>query len=52
MAELVTIPLSFFEITVDFERPDLRLWNDRASVVQDIFDALKPWSPSIDNIEP
>jgi hypothetical protein len=52
MAELVTIPISYFELAVDFERPDLKkLWVDRGSVVQGIFDALGPWNPSVDDIE-
>jgi hypothetical protein len=52
MAELVTIPISFFEVTIDYERPNLKLWGDRASIVQAIFDALKPWNPGVDDIEP
>jgi len=51
MAELVTIPISYFELEIDYERPDVRLWIDRASIVQGIFDALKPWNPSVDDIE-
>jgi hypothetical protein len=52
MAELVTIPISFFEIEIDYERPDVKFLSDRASIVQGIFDALKPWNPSVDDIEP
>ena len=51
MAEIVTIPISIFELGVNFERPDFRLWLDRASVVQGVFDALKPWEPHVDDIE-
>ena len=51
MAEFVTIPISIFELGVNFERPDFRLWLDRASVVQGVFDALKPWEPNVDDIE-
>jgi len=51
MAELVTIPISTFEFAADYERPDFKLWMDRASAVQCIFDALKPWEPRIDDVE-
>jgi len=52
MPELVTIPLSFIEFTLDYERQDLTLWVERAHIIQTIFDALKPWNPSIDDLEP
>ncbi|HYW43419.1 MAG TPA: hypothetical protein VE959_11225 [Bryobacteraceae bacterium] len=51
MAELVTIPISIFEFTVDYERPEFKPWMDRASVVQGIFDSLKPWEPRIDDVD-
>ena len=51
MPELITIPISFFEYAADFERPVFALWTDRTKVVEAIFDALKPWSPNIDNVE-
>jgi hypothetical protein len=50
MIELVTIPISVFEITIDYERPEFRLWIDRAAVVQAIFEALKPWELRIDDV--
>jgi hypothetical protein len=51
MPELVTIPVSFFELAVDYERPEFRLWMDRTPVVQNVFDALKPWEPRIDDVD-
>ncbi len=51
MLELISIPISYFEIVVSYESPNVRLWMDRASVVQGIFDALKPWNPKIDDVE-
>jgi hypothetical protein len=51
MAELVTIPISVFEFAVDYERPEFKLWMDRAAVVQSIFDALKPWDPRMDDVD-
>jgi hypothetical protein len=52
MPELVTVPVSFVEILIDFERPDIRIWLDRATIVQDVFDALRPWNADVDDIEP
>lgn len=52
MAEPVTIPVSVFELKFIYEHPELRLWSDRGTVVQAIFDALGPWNPSVDDIEP
>jgi len=51
MAELVTIPISIFELAADYERPEFKIWMDRASVVQGIFDALKPWEPRVDDVD-
>jgi hypothetical protein len=51
MAELVTIPVSFVDLAVDYERPALKLLIDRGLIVQGVFDALSPWNPSIDDIE-
>jgi hypothetical protein len=51
MAELVTIPISAFEIAIHFQRPEFKLWLDRASVVQGVFDALKPWNPRLDDVD-
>jgi hypothetical protein len=51
MPEVVTIPISIFELAVDYMRPEFKLWMDRAVVVQAIFDALKPWGPRIDDVD-
>lgn len=51
MAELVAIPISIFEFAVEYERPDFKFWADRSSVVQDVFDALKPWEPRLDDLD-
>jgi hypothetical protein len=52
MPELVTIPISYFEVAIKYERPVFQLWIDRAAVLQGIFDALKPWNPDINDTEP
>jgi hypothetical protein len=51
MVEFVTIPESFFEVAIDYEKPDIRLLSDRTSVVQGIFEALLPWNSKVDDIE-
>ena len=51
MPELVTIPISYFELVVEYERPEWKLWADRGSVIEAIFDSLKPWNPNIDDVE-
>jgi hypothetical protein len=51
MPEHVTIPISIFELTVNYVKPDVRLWADRGEIVQAIFDALSPWSPNFDATE-
>jgi hypothetical protein len=51
MAELVTIPISIFEFTLDYQRPEFKPWLDRPSVVQGIFEALTPWEPRIDDVD-
>ena len=51
MSEIVTIPISFFEFLVEYEHPQFKFFTDRASIVQDIFGALQPWQPSVDDVD-
>ena len=51
MPEIVTVPLSFVEVTFEFQRPNLDIWGTRAPIIQALFDALHPWNPNIDEIE-
>ena len=52
MAETITIPVAIFEVTIDYERPALSIWSERrALIVQQIFEALMPWNPDVDDIE-
>lgn len=50
MAEPVTIPISYFEVAADYERPQFQLWLDRAAVISAVFDALHSWEPTIDDV--
>jgi hypothetical protein len=49
MARLVTIPISFVELTISYEHPNIKAFNDRAALVQTVFDALLPWRPKLDD---
>ncbi len=51
MPEIIVTPLSFFEVTIDYQEPNIKLWLDRAVVVQALFNALKPWKISVDDVE-
>ena len=51
MPELVSIPISFFEATFNYKEPNVMLWLERATVVQALFTALKPWHIAVDNVE-
>lgn len=52
MAQPITIPLSFVELVVNYERPNVKAFDDRAGILQTIFEALFPWSPRLDDVEP
>jgi hypothetical protein len=51
MPEKVKIPIAVFEYTVEFTRPIISLWMDRAVVVQAMFDALIRWNLDINEVE-
>jgi hypothetical protein len=51
MAEIVTIPTSIFEYVAEFEQPILALWLERATIVQEVFNALLPWNVHVDNVD-
>ena len=52
MPELVTIPLSFIELVLEYQHQDLTLWIERAHIIQTVLNALSPWNPNIDDLEP
>lgn len=47
----ITIPISIFEVTVQYEKPNIRLMADRAGAVQELFSAFAPWNPRLDDME-
>jgi hypothetical protein len=51
MTEIIVTPISYFEMSIDYEEPNIQLWLDRDAVVQAIFKALKPWNIQVDNVE-
>jgi hypothetical protein len=51
MPEIVAIPISYFEVVIEYAEPNIQLSLDRAVVVQAIFSALKPWNINVDDVE-
>lgn len=51
MPEIITTPISYFEIEMEYAEPDLKMWLDRINVVQAVWAALKPWNIAVDDIE-
>lgn len=51
MAEPITIPISVFELSIQYSRPSLTIWLDRAVIVQKMFDAFAPWNVNVDDME-
>lgn len=51
MAVLVSIPISFCDLVVDYQQPDFGLFADRAPLVKELFNALADWGPLVDNLE-
>ncbi|MDE3186138.1 MAG: hypothetical protein KGM96_01275 [Acidobacteriota bacterium] len=51
MPEIITTPISYFEIEMEYAEPDLKMWLDRVNVVQAVWTALKPWNVSVDDVE-
>jgi hypothetical protein len=51
MPEIVTTPMSYFEALIEYERPSIRLWLERSTVIQAIFDAFAPWNIDVDDVD-
>jgi hypothetical protein len=51
MPEIVTTPISYFEVEMEYAEPDLKMWLDRVNVVQAVWAALKPWNVAVDDVE-
>jgi hypothetical protein len=51
MSEIVSTPISFFDLEIEYEKPDFKVAAERAPVVQMIWDALRPWNITIDDLE-
>jgi hypothetical protein len=51
MPELVTIPIAVVEVTVEYERPSIKLLVDRAKVVDSLFEAFRPWNIRVDDVD-
>ena len=51
MPEIVKIPIAIFEVEMEYTGPDLKMWLDRANVVQAVYKALQPWGLKVDDVE-
>jgi hypothetical protein len=51
MAEPVTVPISIFDVTMEFVRPNLRLAATRADIVEELFDRFSHWDITVDDLE-
>jgi hypothetical protein len=51
MLAAITIPISTFELSIIYQKPEIRLMGDRVGLVQALFDALAPWNPDLDEME-
>jgi hypothetical protein len=51
MPEIVTTPISYFEVEMEYSTPDIKMWLDRVNVVQAVYAALKPWDITVDDVE-
>lgn len=51
MPEMVKIPISYFEVEMEYGSPDLKMWLDRINVVQAVYTALQPWGVKVDDVE-
>jgi hypothetical protein len=51
MRELVTIPISFFEVAIDYQEPDIELLGNRVPLVQKIFKIFSLHGAVLDDIE-
>ncbi len=47
----ITIPFSVFELTVQYNKPNIRLMAERAGAVEALFAAFAPWNPQLDDME-
>lgn len=51
MPASITIPISVFEVTVLYDKPDFQLLVNRTQILQELFAAFAEWSPSVDDTE-
>lgn len=51
MPEIVDTHLSFFEAEVEFIQPNLKIWLDRIAIIEAVYDALRRWNITVDDVE-
>ncbi len=47
----ITIPISVFELTVKYDKPNILLMAERAGAIQELFAAFAPWNLQLDDME-
>jgi hypothetical protein len=47
----ITIPISVFELTLFYEKPEVKFLGDRSVAAQALFTALAPMNPGVDDME-
>jgi len=51
MPETITIPISIFEVVIEYDRPNLRLAMTRTDIVEYLFDQFGKWDITVDDLE-
>jgi hypothetical protein len=51
MSEIVSTPISFFDMEIEYQKPDFKVATERAPIVEAIWNALRPWNITIDDLE-
>jgi len=51
MAEGITIPISIFDVVIEYSKPNLRLAMTRTDIVEDLFERFSRWDITVDDLE-
>jgi hypothetical protein len=51
MTELVTIPISIFDVIIEYAKPNLRLALTRTDIVEELFEKFGRWNITVDDLE-
>ncbi len=51
MTEGITIPISIFDVIIEYSKPNLRLAMTRTDIVEDLFERFGRWDITVDDLE-